>query len=148
MLLWAGVWALTTDLPAEAAAYPRFVLTLLFIATGIYTVKGLFRLRQSVTRDVASTDRNTAEARIGSPDNSSGESKKRLLVFIMGTIAYAVLIPLLGFDLITAVFLMVSLRYFTDVKVTGLVVVGVLPFILQWVTAAGLGVTLPEGFWR
>lgn len=150
LLLWAGVWALTADLPAEAAAYPRFILTLLFISTGFFLVKNVLLPKRPVDAEAVAEAgaEAVAETSLSSAESVAGVSTKRLVVFIAGAVLYATLIPFIGFDVTTTIFLVVSLKFFTDVKAVGLAVVAVLPFVLQWVTATGLGVTLPEGFWR
>lgn len=156
LILWTIVWFMTSDLPDVAAAYPRFILMLLFLATGVYLVLAITRIaRPNYPAAEHDTEESTSIVRADKDQPHQFElreetkrQRKRVALFMLGVLVYAIVIPFLGFDLSTAIFLVVAFRVLMKVRPLALVLLAVSPFVLQVVTSIVLGVNLPEGIWR
>jgi len=157
LMLWGIVWAMTVDLPEVAAAYPRFILLLLIGSTAIYLLLGVTRIfRPNYPADtepegeVSESPWRPSEDQPHELELTDGNKaqRKRVIIFMAGVLLYAIAVPYLGFDVTTAIFLVVAFKSLMNTRTVGLILIAAAPFILQFVTDIVLGVALPEGFWR
>lgn len=134
-----AIWH-TTSFPAESATWPRSVLILMLLFSGILLVAELRGLRAA--RAVTGAPKLEAPAE---PPSDAGQ-RRRFLVVNALMLGYVVAVPLAGFYLATAVFLAIYLTRWGRPRPIPLLLMTLLPMaVLYAIVTLGLRIPVPQG---
>lgn len=138
-----AIWH-TTSFPAESATWPRSVLIVMLLLSGILLVAELRSLRaaKSAAKSAGRAREPEAEA---SPPGEAGQRRRFLAVNAL-MLGYLVAVPLAGFYLATGVFLALYLACWGRPRPLPLVLLTLLPLaVLYAIVTLGLRIPVPQG---
>lgn len=134
-----AIWH-TTSFPAESATWPRSVLIVMLLLSGILLVAELRGLRAA--KSAGRAREPEAEA---SPPGEAGQRRRFLAVNAL-MLGYLVAVPLAGFYLATGVFLALYLACWGRPRPLPLVLLTLLPLaVLYAIVTLGLRIPVPQG---
>ncbi|GAB4231716.1 MAG: hypothetical protein Tsb0032_37870 [Kiloniellaceae bacterium] len=134
-----AIWH-TTSFPAESATWPRSVLIVMLLLSGILLVAELRSLRAA--KSAGRAREPEAEA---SPPGEAGQRRRFLAVNAL-MLGYLFAVPLAGFYLATGVFLALYLACWGRPRPLPLVLLTLLPLaVLYAIVTLGLRIPVPQG---
>lgn len=134
-----AIWH-TTSFPAESATWPRSVLIVMLLLSGILLVAELRGLRAA-----KSAGRAREPEAEKSPPGEAGQRRRFLAVNAL-MLGYLVAVPLAGFYLATGVFLALYLACWGRPRPLPLVLLTLLPLaVLYAIVTLGLRIPVPQG---
>ena len=139
LALWGAVWYITTDFPDRARTYPRFVLGSLIVLSSIHLIQATVRLVRSAKTSAADEVAPVSEEPTPEPRTL------RLFALIAGSIAYVLLMPVVGFMVTTVAFLTLGVCLSIGWSLKRIMAVTGITVFLYVVVAVLLGIRVPSG---
>jgi hypothetical protein len=123
-----GLWLYMSQWPAKSALYPKFILGGIAAFSFISLILNLLEKNNE-----------------GKSDLPDAESLKRLLKFLSLVLAYAVLIPILGWVISSAIYLCSYVKLNMGFKPKSFIIIIVSLLVFRWLLSRFMYLEMPSG---